>query len=192
MGVYEVTQTQWESLMGNNPSQFKGPDLPVERVSWEDVQEFVARLSRHSGTGYRLPTEAEWEYAAKGGRRNQDFLFAGSNNLTEVAWYKDNEGARTHAVGQKKPNELGLYDMSGNVWEWCQDGYENGYYGYRPKDNPQGPSQGYYRVVRGGSWCSDPRLAKSTARYRDAFYYVSGNLGFRLVFSPPKSLASLP
>lgn len=118
MGKYEVTQGQWEVVMGSNPSYFKGSNLPVENVSWEDIQVFLTKLNQKTGKNYRLPTEAEWDYAAKGGCKSQGFIYAGSDKLKEVAWHNENSGNKTHPVGQKKPNELGLYDMYGNVYEW--------------------------------------------------------------------------
>ncbi|HDP98542.1 MAG TPA: hypothetical protein ENN22_05075, partial [bacterium] len=123
IGKYEVTQKQWFEIMGSNPSRFKGDNLPVERVSWNDVQEFIRKLNAKTGGNFRLPTEAEREYASRGGSRSAHFKYSGSNNVDNVAWYDNNSGRKTHPVGTKQPNELGLYDMSGNVWEWCSDWY---------------------------------------------------------------------
>jgi len=149
MGKYEVTQAQWASVMWGNSSEFDGCSrCPVENVSWNDVQDFIEELNMMTGKGYRLPTEAEWEYAARGGER---FKYSGSNNLDRVSWYGDNSGRRTHEVGQKRANGYGLYDMSGNVWEWCSDKYGSDYYGKSPGRNPTGPPKGAWRVVRGGS-----------------------------------------
>ena len=151
IGRYEVTQEEWQAVIGSNPSYFKGAKRPVESVSWNDCQEFIRKLNAMTGKHFRLPTEAEWEYAARGGNRSRGYKYAGSNDLNSVAWYEDNSGNQTHEVGSKQPNELGLYDMSGNVTEWCQDWYDSKYYSSSPQSNPQGPSSGtYYRVIRGG------------------------------------------
>ncbi len=202
MGKYEVTQKQWMSVMRNNPSEFKGcDDCPVENVSWNDVQEYINKLnekitplnpplSKGGGKGgYRLPTEAEWEYAARSGGKNEKY--SGGNDpetssgqvLDGVAWYYSNSGSKTHPAGQKKPNGLGLYDMTGNVWEWCSDWYDENYYKNSPKDNPKGAGSGQYYVLRGGSWSSLPRLLRSAGRYRVGPAARGNNLGFRLVFS---------
>ena len=138
--------------MGNNPSGFKGKRRPVENVSWEDCQTFISKLNSITGKQYRLPTEAEWEYAARGGNRSQGYKYSGSNTPSNVAWYDDNSGNKTHEVMTKSPNELGLYDMSGNVYEWCDDWYDIKYYANSPNNNPKGPSSGFYRVIRGGCW----------------------------------------
>ena len=151
MGKYPVTQAQWRAVMGSNPSYFESCDnCPVENVSWDDIQEFLVKLNRQTGYNYRLPTEAEWEYAARGGRKSKGYKYAGSNDIDKVAWYDDNSGDKTHPVGQKPPNELGIYDMSGNVYEWCSDWYED--YSSGSQTNPKGPSSGQYRVLCGGSW----------------------------------------
>jgi len=143
IGKYAITQAQWQAVMGDNPSHFKGESLPVEQVSWNDAQKFINRLNEATGKKYRLPAEAEREYAARGGDKSQGYKYSGSNNVGDVAWYEDNSGGKTHPVSRKQPNELGIYDMSGNVWEWCDDWvslYPNG--GGRTKD----------RRLRGGSW----------------------------------------
>ncbi|MDD3052212.1 MAG: SUMF1/EgtB/PvdO family nonheme iron enzyme [Candidatus Cloacimonetes bacterium] len=172
IGKYPVTQKEWKEIMGNNPSNFRGDNLPVETVSWYDVVEFCNVRSRKEGlnpcysgsgdnitcnwdaNGYRLPTEAEWEFAARGGVETQNSVslhqYAGSNNIDEVAWYSSNSGSKTHEVGTKKPNELGIYDMSGNVWEWCWDWYGN--YSSGSQTNPRGASSSSRRVLRGGGW----------------------------------------
>ena len=180
IGKYEVTQELWKAVMGSNPSYYKGDNLPVEQVSWNDVQEFLRKLNAMTGKRYRLPTEAEWEFAARGGNSSRGYKYSGGNSFGSVAWYWENSGIRTHAVGTKSPNELGIYDMSGNVWEWCQDWYNSSYYGSSPRTNPQGPNSGSYRVCRGGGWRSSARDCRVS--YRDSYtpdfrYYY---LGFRL------------
>lgn len=180
IGKYEVTQAQWEAVMGNNPSSSKqcGGNCPVEQVSWNDIQEFIRKLSGQTGKAYRLPTEAEWEYAARSGGKSEKF--SGGIAVDNVAWYRSNSGSQTHPVGQKQPNGLGIYDMSGNVWEWCQDWYDDSSYKNSPKDNPQGPSSGSLRVLRGGSWSR--YASDSRAAIRGWGSPVSRNiyLGFRL------------
>jgi formylglycine-generating enzyme required for sulfatase activity len=148
MGNYEVTQAQWEAVMGNNPSHFKGADRPVDSVSWEDAQEFLSKLNaRNDDYRYRLPTEAEWEFAARAGTTADN-----AGHLDSVAWYSSNSGGQTHSVGEKQANGWGLYDMLGNVGEWCQDWYDENYYRNSPAVDPRGPSSGSLRVLRGGSW----------------------------------------
>ncbi len=151
MQASTVTQEFWELVMGNNPSSDKSwKDNPVTHVSWYDCQEFIKKLNSITGKNYRLPAEAEWEYAARGGKLSKGYKYAGSDNLDEVAWYYGNSNKKNHPVKEKKPNELGIYDMSGNVWEWCNDWYCE----YRDQyiKNPQGSDIGKYRVLRGGSW----------------------------------------
>ncbi len=183
IGKYPVTQGQWKKVMGNNPAEFqKGDNYPVENVSWDDAQEFIKRLNRQSlGRKYRLPTEAEWEYAARSGGRKEKY--AGGDDIDHVAWYGKKSGNHTHPVGQKAPNCLCIYDMSGNIWEWCQDWYDEDYYSNSPRNNPAGPSSGTYRVARGGGWVSGPKYVCSTFRggFRPSnrFDYV----GFRLALS---------
>ena len=163
IGKTEVTQALWEAVMGNNPSRFKGSNRPVECVSWDDCQSFIAKLNEKTGKKFRLPTEAEWEYAARGGNKSQGYQYAGSNNFDEVAWYGGNSGNQTHDVGTKRPNELGIYDMSGNVWEWCSDWY--GDYSSASQTNPTGPSSGANRVLRGGSWSYNVRNCRVSYRF---------------------------
>ena len=163
IGKYEVTQALWQAVMGSNPSFFKGTDLPVETVSWNDCQDFISKLNAMTGKRFRLPTEAEWEYAARGGKKSRGYLFSGSITLGDVAWYKENSGSKTHVVGTKQPNELGIYDMSGNVWEWCQDW--KGSYSSSPQTNPTGAVSGSYRVCRGGSWLISAWYCRSSCRY---------------------------
>ena len=182
IGKTEVTQAIWQAVMGNNPSNFKGDDLPVENVSWNDIQRFITALNQKTGKTYRLPTEAEWEYAARGGIQNNGYEYAGSNTLADVGWYYDNSGRQTHPVTGKQPNELGMYDMSGNVWEWCADWY--GAYPDSPQTNPNGPSSGSYRVFRGGSWGHDAQDCRSADRGRGIPNGNNGDLGFRVVFVP--------
>ena len=178
---YEVTQALWRAVMGSNPSKFKGDNLPVEQVSWNDCQTFINRLNSYTGRNFRLPTEAEWEFAARGGNYSCHYKYSGSNYIGDVAWYTDNSGNRTHPVGTKQANELGLYDMSGNVWEWCSDWY--GSYSSYSQSNPTGATSGFGRVERGGNWCGLARYCCSSHRS----YYAPGNsfddLGLRLVLS---------
>ena len=178
---YEVTQALWRAVMGSNPSKFKGDNLPVEQVSWNDCQTFINRLNNYTGRNFRLPTEAEWEFAARGGNYSRHYKYSGSNYISDVAWYCDNSGNRTHPVGTKQANELGLYDMSGNVWEWCSDWY--GSYSSYSQSNPTGATSGFGRVERGGNWCGLARYCCSSHRS----YYAPGNsfddLGLRLVLS---------
>ena len=176
MGKYEVTQAEYSRVMGTNPSKFKCDDCPVENVSWDDAVEYTRRI------GGRLPTEAEWEYAARGGNKSRGYKYSGSDNLDEVGWYENNSGRRTHPVGQKQPNELGLYDMSGNVWEWCEDWYDQGYYAKSPRDNPTGPSYGSLRVLRGGSWYDNVDDCRLTNRSRNSPDDRDHLIGFRCVW----------
>ena len=180
IGQTEVTQALWKAVMGSNPSYFKGDNLPVEMVSWHDCQTFIQKINQLTGETFRLPTEAEWEFAAKGGRQSKGYTYSGSNTVGDVAWFIGNSSDRTHPVATKSPNELGIYDMSGNVYEWCQDWY--GDYSSSAQTNPAGPTSGSYRVCRGRSWCTteDCRTA-----YR-VYYAPSGtwyNLGLRLALS---------
>ena len=191
-----MRQSEWEAVMGSNPSYFKGADLPVEGVSWSDCHEFIRRLNALTGLNFKLPTEAQWEYAARGGRLSKGYKYSGSNNLGEVGWYWENSGdrvltgkwewekvdrnhCRTHRVGEKQPNELGLYDMSGNVYEWCEDWYGN--YSSDSQRDPLGATSGSSRVYRGGSWFNVAWFCRVSLRY----YYSPGDrysyLGFRLV-----------
>lgn len=210
IGKTLVTQKQWLEIMGNNPSNFTDcDDCPVENVSWNDAQAFIDGLNAKTGMKFRLPTEAEWEYAAGGGHKftvqtvivdapiskgkitvdlASKYQYAGSNNLDEVGWYNKNSNGKTHPVAAKRPNELGLYDMSGNVYEWCQDWYSGKYYeeckNNDAVENPTGPGAGSYRVVRGGSWSSYARFCRSTFRNRGSPDSRDNDLGFRLVFVP--------
>ncbi len=193
IGKYQITQAQWLAVMGNNPAHFKGNDKrPVENVSWNDTQNFIKKLNQLTGETFHLPTEAQWEFAARGGVESKGYKYAGSDNLEAVAWYRENSYKKgedhpdygTHPVGEKAANELDLYDMSGNVWEWCNDWYDKDYYKNCPKSNPKGPDSAAFRVLRGGSWYYSSRLCRSS--YRDwyppliRFNYV----GFRLAETP--------
>ncbi len=179
MGKYEVTQDEWQKIMGNNPSHFnKGSSYPVEQVSWHDTQDFIHRLISRSGKNYILPTEAQWEYAARSGGKNEKY--AGSNSIDSVGWHKGNSSKSTHPVGQKQPNGLGIYDMSGNVSEWCSDWFDENYYSSSPHNNPPGSSAGSYRILRGGTWYNKPRSARAYNRARLGPEKSSSDHGFRL------------
>jgi formylglycine-generating enzyme required for sulfatase activity len=180
LGKYEVTQAQWEAVMRNNPSDFKG-DLqrPVEQVSWNDAVAFCDRLSQKEKRTYRLPTEAEWEYACRAGSTSKWSFGDSESELGDYAWYGSNSSSRTHPVGGKKPNAWGLFDIHGNVSEWCADWYGDGYYGSSPRDDPTGPSSGVNRVLRGGCWLSDVRDARSSDRDRGRSTGRSPLNGFR-------------
>lgn len=164
--------------MGSNPSYWKGDNLPVESVSWDDCQEFIRKLNSMTGQNFRLPTEAEWEFACRGGNNSRGYKYSGSNYIDNVAWYRDNSGEKTHPVATKSPNELGIYDMSGNVWEWCADWY--GDYSSGAPTNPKGPYDGSNRVDRGGSWNYGTRLCRSSYRIGNKPATRSYFLGLRL------------
>ena len=176
MGETQVTQALWQAVMGNNPSQYKGPDHPVECVSWFDIcgedgkgtnpDCFLYKLNKKTGKNFRLPTEAEWEYAALGGNKSKGFAYAGSDDIDKVAWHDGNSKNSTHPVKQLSPNELGIYDMSGNVWEWCEDLYN---------------SFGSLRVLRGGSWSFSARGCRVSSRDYYGPAYRNYGIGFRLV-----------
>ena len=185
VGKYEVTQALWQAVMGSNPSNFKGDALPVEQVSWNDCQDFISKLNAMTGKSFRLPTEAEWEYAARGGKKSRGYQYSGSNTLGDVAWYLldwyfDDSGS-THAVGTKQPNELGIYDMTGNVWEWCQDW--KGSYSSSPQTNPTGAASGSNRVLRGGSWYNSAKRCRASCRIGITPGGRDDNLGLRLILS---------
>ena len=195
---YEVTQKEWQEVMGTNPSHFKGNNLPVEYVSWYDVIEYCNKLSIKEGltpcysgsgdsiscnwnaNGFRLPTEAEWEYAARGGNKSRAYNYSGSYTLGDVAWYDDNSGGKIHPVGMKSPNELGLYDMSGNVFEWCWDWYDSSYYNKSPKRDPRGAASGNRKVLRGGSWCNFGNYCRVALRYDGTPSNGRSIIGFRV------------
>jgi len=177
IGKYEVTQAQWKEVMGENPSHFKGDSLPVENVSWIDIKEFIDKLNARTGKNYRLPTEAEWEFAARGGKKSKNYKYSGSNSFENVAWHNGNS-SNIRPVGQKEPNELDIYDMSGNVWEWCNDWY--GIYSNDVLTDPDGPSLGESRVIRGGSLSFPPEYCRVTFRTWGAPIRGNAQLGFRL------------
>jgi len=197
LGKYPVTQALWKAVMGetNNPSGFTGDQRPVENVSWKEiVNNFLPAINyltsqlRPSGMVYRLPTEAEWEYAARGGVCNSPYLYAGGNKLKEVGWCDTNSYNDTKPVGLKDPNELGLHDMSGNVYEWCVDWYDKDYYALCDKEgtrnNPRGPEEGFTRVIRGGGYLSDAQSCRVSYRRNAEPGHHNGSLGFRLALSP--------
>lgn len=182
MGIYQVTQAQWSEVMQNNPSEFQGDLRPVERVSWHDVQAFIQKLNTQEGTDtYRLPTEAEWEYAARAASKSA-YCFGGDTaSLSQYAWYEKNSGGETHAVGQLKPNAWGLYDMHGNVHEWVQDWFDRNYYSQSPSVSPQGPESGLAKALRGGDWGSEDWHCRSASRSLGALDRRSNRVGFRLI-----------
>lgn len=191
LGKCEVTQEQWEAVMGGNPSGFEGPKDPVERISWIDCQQFLVKLNTKSGgegSKFVLPTEAQWEYACRAGSTGKCCFGDDENEVGEYAWYIENEGKKTHPVGEKQPNAWGLYDMYGNVWEWCQDWY--GDYEAEAVDDPSGPTEGSNRVYRGGSWISSSSDCRSAYRYEGRPYYRDDVVGFRVAAVPSASQAS--
>ncbi|WOZ80504.1 formylglycine-generating enzyme family protein [Segatella hominis] len=181
MGMYEVPQALWEAVMGSNPSEYKGDNLPVEMVSWNDCQEFISKLNSLTGRKFRLPTEAEWEYAAHGGKKSRGYQYSGNSNISDVAWYDGNSGSKPHPVGTKQANELGIYDMSGNVYEWCSDWY--GSYSSSSQTNPTGADSGSGRVVRGGSWYDFAWGCRLSYRGSITPFYRGNDLGLRLALS---------
>ena len=180
IGQTEVTQELWKAVMGRNPSDFKGAKNPVNNVSWNDCQKFIKKLNKLTKQNFRLPTEAEWEFAARGGNKSRGYKYSGSDNLGSVAWYKDNSSSAVNPVGSKSPNELGLYDMSGNVWEWCADWY--GSYSSSSQINPMGYSSGSGRVIRGGSWSGGATICRVANRGGNTPADSYGNLGLRLAY----------
>lgn len=197
IGQTEVTQALWQAVMRSNPSNFKGNNLPVEKVSWSDCQTFIRKINQLTGQKFRLPTEAEWEYAARGGKNSKGYKYSGSNTLDDVAWYWENSGdsrlsgnwdsdrikanhCKTHPVATKQANELGIYDMSGNVYEWCQDWYGENYYKKSASNNPKGPTSGSDRVERGGCWEGSDRYSSVSHRGRWAPSSRFNYLGLRL------------
>jgi formylglycine-generating enzyme required for sulfatase activity len=184
IGETEVSQALWREVMGSNPSTYKGNDLPVTNVTWEDCQEFIKKLNERTGKQFRLPTEAEWEFAARGGTASKGYMFSGSDEVRSVAWHNRDSNRDRHngpyAIKSKDPNELGIYDMSGNVNEWCQDWF--GDYTADPQTNPQGPATGKEHVYRGGSWWyygMSCRVSRRNSGVKD----VRGVIGLRLAMS---------
>ncbi|MEM9723341.1 MAG: formylglycine-generating enzyme family protein [Bacteroidota bacterium] len=184
LGKYPVTQALWEAIMGGNPSSFKGADRPVEQVSWEDTQDFLQKLNTLTSKTYRLPSEAEWEYAARGGNHSEGYLYAGSDRLEQVGWYSKNSDGWTQPVGQKLGNELGIYDMCGNVSEWVEDQWHNRYEG-APTDGTAwvDREEGAPRVRRGGSWRNRAQYCRVSFRHHDSPGDRYGTLGFRLALA---------
>ena len=183
LGKYSVTQGQWKKIMDTNPAHFQnGDNYPVEEVSWGDVKQYIEQLNKQGEGGFGLPTEAEWEYACRSGGKDEEWSGChDESQLKNYAWYDDNSGDKTHPVGQKRPNGLGLYDMSGNVWEWVEDGY--GGYGDYPTGtltDPKGDSSGSYRVLRGGSWNYNASYSRSAFRYSSSPDNRYNRIGFRL------------
>ena len=190
IGKTEVTQELWEAVMGKSLSQIAselgnstrgvGSNYPMYYVSWDDCQEFITKLNALTGKTFRLPTEAEWEFAARGGTKSQGFTYSGSNTVDDVAWYFDTSSSTTHPVATKAPNELGIYDMSGSVYEWCNDWYSRSYYTSESQTNPTGPDSGSNRVWRGGSWAGDARACRVSNRSSKDPTYRGNYLGLRL------------
>lgn len=190
IGKYEVTVAEYKAFckatnrpLPNDwtPSGGWNDTHPMANIKYNDAMAYCNWLNDVYNGNYRLPTEAEWEYAARGGNKSKGYIYSNSDNLDEVGFYGDNSGSRTHNVGSKKPNEVGLYDMSGNVWEWCQDWYNDTYYSNSPGSNPRGPSSGSYHVLRGGAWGSSASDCRVTSRYESGPDYRNLNRGFRVV-----------
>jgi formylglycine-generating enzyme required for sulfatase activity len=185
LGKHEVTQRQWQALMGNNPSSFKAPDNPVENVSYQDALIFIEKLNQKEGTTrYRLPSEAEWTYAAKAGSSGIWHFGNDPKDLGLYAWFKDNSSLVAHPVGEKRPNQWDLYDMLGNVWEWVSDYYSEDYYATGPNADPKGPSQGSLRVIRGGAFDKSSEFLRIQNRAMDNPTLTNASLGFRVAFTP--------
>jgi formylglycine-generating enzyme required for sulfatase activity len=183
LGKFEVTQEQWEAVMGNNPSHFKGKKNPVDRVSWEAAQAFIKKLNEKfadSGTSFCLPTEAQWEYACRAGGAAQYGFGDRESDLAEYGWFEANAKGKTHPVGEKKSNAWGFYDMHGNVWEWCADWYDGDYYRTSPSNDPPGPSTVTSRVLRGGSWGDPAPYCRSSSRYCLPSWFCVHSYGLRV------------
>jgi formylglycine-generating enzyme len=188
IGKYEVTVAEYQAFcnatghtMPAAPSWGWHDPHPMVNVSYDDAIAYCKWLSSTTNKNYRLPTEAEWEYAARGGDKSRGYIYSDSNNLSKVGWYQDNSGGLVNFVGTKKPNELGIYDMSGNVWEWCSDWYDTAYYSTSPADNPKGPSSGEYRVLRGGSYASEAKYCSVVFRTAHPAATLTSDVGFRVV-----------
>ncbi|MBN2579635.1 MAG: formylglycine-generating enzyme family protein [Pirellulales bacterium] len=186
LGKFEVTQEQWEAVMGKNPGRFRGDKRPVDRVSWDACRAFLKKLNEKfpdSGVTFCLPTEAQWEYACRAGTSTRYSFGDDANKLGDYAWFEDNAGGKTHPVGEKKPNAWGLYDMYGNVWEWCADWYAADYYRHAPAVNPLGPATGSHRILRGGSWSDGAYYCRSSYRYCLPPWFCVYCYGFRVAAS---------
>ena len=182
MGKYAVTQQQWSQILDNNPSESIDDTKPVERVSWYDVQMFIEELNKREATdSYRLPTEAEWEYSARAGSESTYTYGRDTNTLSQYAWYRNNSDGKTHPVGQLNPNAWGLYDMHGNIHEWCQDWFDRNYYSQSPPNDPWGPSKGLAKALRGGDWGSEDWYCRCASRSLSSPDRRSNRLGFRLI-----------
>lgn len=181
IGKFEISQLQWKRIMGENPSNFNEcAECPVENVSWRDIEKFLTELNRQTGLTYRLPTEAEWEYASRGGKNSKNYIFSGGDDADAVAWFSENNKQHTRKTGLKQANELGIFDMSGNVMEWCSDWYRNTYYMDASYENPSGPGGGTHKVIRGGSWNTPRDAVRSCNRSYTVMGARYDDLGFRL------------
>ncbi len=181
IGKYEITQIQWLGIMGRNPSDFKGcPTCPIEQISWNEIQKFITKLNALTGKNYRLPTEAEWQFAAQGGNLSKGYKYSGDTAVSNVAWYCENNCKTTKPVGSKQPNELGIYDMSGNAVELCSDWYDKDYYEKSPTENPKGPAEGTAKVMRGGSWEDHEDRCRVSKRDKVTLDERCYHAGFRL------------
>ena len=189
MGETEVTQALWKAVTGFSPTSGGsswsstnglGDNYPAYFISYTDVQSFITKLNSMTGENFRMPTEAEWEFAARGGNKSKGYTYSGSNTIGDVAWYTSNSSSKTHTVKTKAANELGIYDMSGNVGEWCSDWYNSSYYSSSPQNDPTGPTTGTNRVLRGGSWCSSATYCRCAKRDKYTPSYRSYGFGFRL------------
>jgi formylglycine-generating enzyme required for sulfatase activity len=185
IGKYPVTNRQWEAIMGEIPPFTESYDYPICMVNWDEVMEFISRLNAMTGKKFRLPSEAEWEYAARGGAKSKGYVYSGSKKLNDVGWFKDNSGKEQRVdpfpAGKKKSNELGIYDMSGNIWEWCSDWY--GAYSAVPQHDPSGAASGSFRVIRGGYWNSAKNDCRVTRRSYESPNMHSNVIGFRLALT---------